>query len=43
VYATASVDGRFYRQEQLPGSVTMFRAREHHFSTTAIGAGVFYQ
>jgi hypothetical protein len=43
VYATASGDGRVYRQEQLPGSVPMFRAREHYFRTTAIGAGIFYQ
>jgi opacity protein-like surface antigen len=43
VHATITGDGRVYRQEQLPGNVPVFRAREHHFRTATIGAGVFYQ
>jgi hypothetical protein len=43
VHATMTGDGRVYRQEQLPGTVPLFRASEHHFRTAAIGAGVFYQ
>jgi hypothetical protein len=43
VLATITGEGRVYRQEQLPGNAPIFRAREHHFRTAAIGAGVFYQ